>query len=1217
MNTRSIIGPGFEDWVQKQITTRQEKNRLANRDRETLMYQNTNTAWLLLSSGVNIATSFDENGKPTGYDGGVEASRYTLYNTQFTVEDSNGNLSNTLASGVGIGALNTAYGFQSTPDYGFVPPPGLTSADIKSLNRGALREATVNLVCHSATQFEIIDQLYLRLGYSMLLEWGWSKYFDNDSNLQDGAFSNTGIFLTDNTTQETLLQEIQKQRQESNGNYDAMFGLVKNFSWSLEKDGSYNITLHIVSVGDVIESIKQNTSHPTSIQKTSTDQPENQPPLQYNADKSSLNKIFYYLSNQLPPQNISINGGWNSYLQGNQTTADIIGSLIGLTPNQRNDRPNSQGDVIAFIFPQLLGINSGATGQNAQYFMKLGLLLRSIQNFVLLYNTSSPDGANNVPSLFNINFEEEENFMFTFPRHGSLDPRVCLIDVLSDLTGTVGQDPNQKSYVGSVNAYKWYTINIVPDADYHQGIPTQGEEKILDPSQTTPDHSTQTLVGNYFNFSGTVVPPSNFGANATEQQQTQTTIDNLVRTYTPSSGFVKKTEQVSTIPLTSTDIPVLASNANNMAWLQSQTQDPLAAALTKFTNNTDLGNFDSEVVNTATSGKYSGPYPWNIGEGKEAIIATNNLLASSSIIKTQKFSTTEPGTGGTTINRTYTVNIKEYTIQTVTITTTSTGYIEGGLNNGGEEGVDTKNNLFNNIRPGINFRIDKDNHPFIGRTMNMYVNMNYAAKTLEQFTNPENGNISVYDFLERLMSGIQQALGNVNNFNISYDETTNTFSIIDSTFIPGLDSYKPEEFKNPPVEFITHTLDSTAGSFMRDASVKTQLSNNFATQVTIGAQANGNVVGENATALSRWNVGLVDRVILTKDSLNEGGGDVTTSNIDQKFYTNVGIVQNLYRFIDDGNITDQQIDGSRDAAVDLFKYEIGLYTKEGYIPGVGFIPINLELTMDGLSGMKIYESYTADTRLLPPRYKDAIQFIITGVSHKIQSNDWTTTITSISGPKYNGFKSNGSPPPVKTHSLQISSKTKDTKNSGPDGNLTPGNNNIQANGTPSTAHEKIVLKAIQAAFSQGQTNGQCARGSGTFAINVVDILNGGKGREMREGDSGGTSAKDSKHHQTFINKGWKPYSWNNLTKAQLKDYIENGPPNNSGDRVPWVAGDVVCYWNTDGNGSHFHSQYYQNKLYTNYKWATDNDNNYKTSFVYNRTKANSWDLVVLKIPILG
>jgi len=115
------------------------------------------------------------------------------------------------------------------------------------------------------------------------------------------------------------------------------------------------------------------------------------------------------------------------------------------------------------------------------------------------------------------------------------------------------------------------------------------------------------------------------------------------------------------------------------------------------------------------------------------------------------------------------------------------------------------------------------------------------------------------------MKGIQHALGNINNFNIMYDQDTNQFSIMDSTFIPGLGNI-PEAASafEEPTKFITHTLDNSDGSFIREASVKTQLSNAFATTVTVGAQANGNVVGANATALSKWNVGLTDRIILYK-----------------------------------------------------------------------------------------------------------------------------------------------------------------------------------------------------------------------------------------------------------------------------------------------------------------------------------------------------------------
>jgi hypothetical protein len=717
--------------------------------------------------------------------------------------------------------------------------------------------------------------------------------------------------------------------------------------------------------------------------------------------------------------------------------------------------------------------------------MKLGLLLRSIQNFCLLYDTSKPNSENNLSSLFNINFEEEENFMFTFPRHGSLDPRVCLIDVLSDLTGTVGQDPNQQSYVGNITEYKWYTVLVDKDgAEF-------GREYLLDQNNQTENSQGYTVLDNYFGGSiGIIYPPGTEPlGNLSEATTTnfRNTTNQLVLNYTPTTGYIKKNSSTPQ-PLTSTNVSVFS--ADNMGWLQTSTQDPLVVTMDKFVNNANTSDFEDEFYDVINSGKYVNLGGKDIGEGKEAIISNGGSFYSGSIVKEKPFrALNENGA------QNFTLKIKEYKIQTVTITKTSTGYVEGGLNNGGD-GVNTTNNLFNNIRPGINFRVDKDNYPFIGRTMNMYVNMDFAARTLEQFIEAKNGAISVYDFLDKLMTGIQQALGNVNNFTISYDETTNTFSIIDSTFMPGLDGYKPEVFKNKPVEFVTHTLDSTAGSFMRDASVKTQLSNNFATQVTVGAQANGNVVGENATALSRWNNGLVDRIILEKGSNNNGQGS-TTSDIDQKFYTNIGIVQNLYRFIDDGNITEQQIDGSRDAAVDLFKYEIGLYTKEGYIPGVGFMPINLELTMDGLSGMKIYESYTADTRLLPPKYKNSIQFIITGVSHRIQSNDWTTTITSISGPKYTGFKSTGTPPSVKTHGLKIADKTIDTINQGGANDFPVSSGTVNGNIKPfdqlKPATQDLVkfskgLVLVREATDGTRTVGTLYYNSKVIAVTVEDAI---------------------------------------------------------------------------------------------------------------------------------
>jgi hypothetical protein len=71
--------------------------------------------------------------------------------------------------------------------------------------------------------------------------------------------------------------------------------------------------------------------------------------------------------------------------------------------------------------------------------------------------------------------------------------------------------------------------------------------------------------------------------------------------------------------------------------------------------------------------------------------------------------------------------------------------------------------------------------------------------------------------------------------------------------------------------------------------------------------------------------------------------------------------------------------------------------------------------MDGLSGMKIYQKYTIDSRFLPSNYPESMDFIIIGVSNTIQNNVWVTNIESYAIPK--------SPPPTKSRSSTSSSSS--------------------------------------------------------------------------------------------------------------------------------------------------------------------------------------------------
>ena len=66
-------------------------------------------------------------------------------------------------------------------EFGIVPMPGIIDMDVKTKSAyGSLKEAKVNFVCYNLRQLEILELLYMRPGYPVLLEWAWTPYINNE-----------------------------------------------------------------------------------------------------------------------------------------------------------------------------------------------------------------------------------------------------------------------------------------------------------------------------------------------------------------------------------------------------------------------------------------------------------------------------------------------------------------------------------------------------------------------------------------------------------------------------------------------------------------------------------------------------------------------------------------------------------------------------------------------------------------------------------------------------------------------------------------------------------------------------------------------------------------------------------------------------------------------------------------------------------------------------
>jgi hypothetical protein len=279
----SIVGQDIRNYVVKQINIRQKAHGSGiekERTLEELTYLNSQTAWIKLASGVSVtkekltSIGFNETDS-TNLSGNNLAKKFILFNGTSQLTDPGSSDSYSLQPIEYQPPIPS--GYNSSPDYGIFPMAGIISLNVKSLNRGSLKKATLKLKVQDRQQLSVIDILYLRLGYTVLLEWGNSVFLDNDKGnlekVQDTILEQKNKFFPSSNNNQIasipyteVLTTIDKQREKYSANYDGMLCKVSNFSWTFNNDGSYDVDLTLISWGDVIESLKTNvTANKTTI----------------------------------------------------------------------------------------------------------------------------------------------------------------------------------------------------------------------------------------------------------------------------------------------------------------------------------------------------------------------------------------------------------------------------------------------------------------------------------------------------------------------------------------------------------------------------------------------------------------------------------------------------------------------------------------------------------------------------------------------------------------------------------------------------------------------------------------------------------------------------------------------------------------------------------------------------------------------------------------
>ncbi len=498
--SENIIGADIDDTLKAQIKIRQQKLGTPQLTSDIIQYTNANNSWMRIASSTNLTKNdnvlgtgnqlaknlvlfgpyigvnddkplFDQNGNPTGD---------TSYSPSLPTQ--------ALAKNNGlIGGNISQYGLGDINKYGYSGPPGIESIEVQALNRGAIRKANVSLVANNPSQFKLIETLYLRLGYSMLVEWGHSLYYDNKGNfITNPPFSNMAFdgFMKGHQTFLSISQKIDKVRKQTDYNYDGFIGYVSNFNWSYRSNGTYSINLSLISRGGLIDSLVVNVPalnlDSASQLREFTLSENEQSLIQEETEGSELNKQRDKRNNADGTVNRATSGidkfdKKPSFSKPGSVIELFLNLIqlhlkdkIGVNQNTPPKYAIGEGKYEGTFAVLYTNGEPSTISEQGQFYVSLGRLFKFISNNCLLY---TPTGTND--QIISIDFEQRKSWMLSHPLQASADPNKCILQVelKNTSTNTVGKFPQALQFQKfKVNQYKADIMEIPVNIEFIRNL---------------------------------------------------------------------------------------------------------------------------------------------------------------------------------------------------------------------------------------------------------------------------------------------------------------------------------------------------------------------------------------------------------------------------------------------------------------------------------------------------------------------------------------------------------------------------------------------------------------------------------------------------------------------------------------------------------------------------------------------------------------------------
>ena len=138
------------------------------------------------------------------------------------------------------------------PEMRMTPLPALKTLNIETKGKlGSIKEAKFSFTVYHEDDLDLYEQLYMVPGVTLCVEWGWSTY--------DGvAIGDDDSLITKDDYAKAIMEGV--FYSTSPGQYDGLLGIVKNFNYSIQPDGSYECSVEATSPNTVLMGLTNDDS---------------------------------------------------------------------------------------------------------------------------------------------------------------------------------------------------------------------------------------------------------------------------------------------------------------------------------------------------------------------------------------------------------------------------------------------------------------------------------------------------------------------------------------------------------------------------------------------------------------------------------------------------------------------------------------------------------------------------------------------------------------------------------------------------------------------------------------------------------------------------------------------------------------------------------------------------------------------------------------------